>query len=41
MMKKLCPNCDTKMETIPIVIGDKEIGHDIVCPNCVYQYDGE
>jgi hypothetical protein len=36
-----CPKCDTKMEKIPIVMGDMEIGHDYECPNCNYECDDE
>ncbi len=35
-----CPNCETKMEEKPIVIGDNEIGVDYECPSCNFQCEG-
>ena len=39
--KKNCPNCETVMEELPIIIGDIEIGHDYECPTCHYECDDE
>lgn len=38
---KKCPNCETVMEELPIIIGDIEIGHDYECPNCHFECDSE
>jgi len=38
---EICPNCDTPMEELPIIMGDIEIGHGVVCPKCKFEYDGE
>lgn len=38
---KECPECDNEMQLVPIILGDREIGHAWQCDcgyECEYDY---